>query len=203
MDLTPITLELPPPQGVARLVPMREDHAPALLAASDDGLWAYMTSPPPKNEAEMLKWMRVALDGHTKGTDLPWVIQHVPTGRIIGTTRYLDVLHQHRAVEIGFTWITADFRRSAVNTQCKFLLMRHAFETLGCVRVQLKTDGRNVRSQTAIARIGAVREGTHRRHRVLWDGFIRDTVYFSVTDLEWPTVKQNLFRMMDTAASKA
>jgi RimJ/RimL family protein N-acetyltransferase len=197
MDLTPVTLELPPPQGVARLVPMREDHAPALLAASDDALWAYMTSPPPKNEAEMLKWMRVALDGHTKGTDLPWVIQHIPTGRIIGTTRYLDVLHQHRAVEIGFTWITADFRRSAVNTQCKFLLMRHAFETLGCVRVQLKTDGRNVRSQNAIARIGAVREGTHRRHRVLWDGFIRDTVYFSVTDLEWPTVKQNLIRMMD------
>lgn len=190
MDLTPVTLSLP--RGVARLIPMRAEHSGALYAASEPSVWSYLTSPPPKSPADMLAWMNAALEGHAKGTDLPWVIEHKPTGRIIGTTRYLDIQHQNRAVEIGFTWINPAFQRTSINTECKFLLMRHAFEALGCVRVQLKTDARNLQSQAAIARLGAVREGVHRRHRVLHDGFIRDTVYFSVTDLEWPAVRRGL-----------
>ncbi|MFM9957984.1 MAG: GNAT family N-acetyltransferase [Phycisphaerales bacterium] len=201
MDLTSTTLTLP--RGVARLTPMRPDHADALFAASEPVVWSYMTSPPPRNRTEMLAWMNVALEGHAKGTDLPWVIEHKPSDRVIGTTRYLDIQHQHRAVEIGFTWINPAHQRSSINTECKFLLLRHAFEALGCVRVQLKTDGRNLQSQNAIARLGAVREGVHRRHRVLYDGFIRDTVYFSITDLEWPSVKRGLIERLGPIAQGA
>lgn len=110
----------------------------------------------------------------------------------MGSKSYLDVAPEHLRIEIGWTWLGAPARRTAVNTECKLLLLRHAFETLGCGRVQLKTDGRNLRSQTAIARLGAVREGVLRKHVILPDGFVRDTVMFSITADEWPGVRARL-----------
>ncbi|HRJ48186.1 MAG TPA: GNAT family protein, partial [Opitutaceae bacterium] len=113
-------------------------------------------------------------------------------GRAVGSTSYLDIAPEHRRIEIGWTWLGAEARRTAINTECKYLLLRHAFETLGCGRVQLKTDARNLRSQAAIERIGAKREGVLRRHLVMPDGFVRDTVMFSILAEEWPAVKARL-----------
>ena len=113
------------------------------------------------------------------------------TGRAIGSTRLLDVRPADRQVEIGATFLARDYRRTAANTESKYLFLRHCVETLGCVRVALKTDGRNVRSQEAIARLGAVREGTLRKHMNV-RGYQRDTVYFSILDTEWPEVRARL-----------
>lgn len=194
MDLSPVTLELP--GGVARLVPMRPDHAPGLLAASDPVVWEFMTSPPPGDINDMLAWMRPALEAAAAGTAQPFVVEHVPTGRVVGSTRIFDVQPLQRSIEIGFTWLTPDCWRTPVNTQCKFLLLRHAFETLGCSRVQLKTDARNLRSRAAMERMGATREGTLRQHMILYNGHRRDTTFFSVLDDEWPAVKARLVEML-------
>jgi N-acetyltransferase len=191
MNMTPVTLELD--RGRARLEPMRADHAAGLLAALDDpGIWRYMPSEPPVTLDLMSRMVATALEGQAKVGDLVFVIVDRSDGSVRGSTRYLDVQPSNRSLEIGWTWLSRSAQRTSINTECKFLLLRHAFETLGCVRVQLKCDGRNIRSQEAIARLGGVREGTLRRQRVLWDGFIRDTVYFSILDSEWPTVKERL-----------
>ena len=115
----------------------------------------------------------------------------------MGSTRFLELQPENSSLEIGWTWIAPEFQRTTINTECKFLLMTHAFEVIGVVRVQLKTDGLNARSQMAIQRIGAKRQGTLRKNRRLWDGFIRDTVHFSVIDSEWSEVKRRLIRLMD------
>jgi len=121
-----------------------------------------------------------------------YLVRDRSTGAALGSTSYLDIRPEHRALEIGATWYTPAARGTAVNPECKFLLLRHAFETLGCVRVQLKCDARNARSRGAIAGLGATFEGILRRHMIVVDGFIRDTAMFSVTDAEWPTVKKGL-----------
>lgn len=123
---------------------------------------------------------------------IAFAIVPVATGAAAGSTRYLDIDRSHRTLEIGWTWIGPAWQRTAVNTECKLLLLAHAFDDLGAHRVTLKTDGRNERSQRAIERIGATREGVLRRHRVCWDGYVRDTVYFGVTDLDWPRVREGL-----------
>ena len=133
-----------------------------------------------------------ALEVAAGGTQLPFAIVHRGSGKGVGSTRYLDIRRSDRGLEIGWTWIGTDYQRTVINTECKYLLLRHAFEDLGAVRVQMKTDLRNVRSQRAIERLGAVREGVLRKHIVLWDGFIRDTVYYSVIHEEWPEVKRRL-----------
>jgi RimJ/RimL family protein N-acetyltransferase len=118
------------------------------------------------------------------------------SGRIIGCTRYMNIDARNRRVEIGSTWIGKPWQRTIVNTEAKYLMLRHAFETLGCVRVELKTDALNTRSRNAILRIGAKEEGTLRRHVLTWDGRMRDTVYFSILDSEWPAVKAELERKL-------
>ena len=123
------------------------------------------------------------------GAEVPFVIRTQATGQVIGSTRYLDIRRPHRALEIGWTWLGTSFQRTEANTEAKFLLLQHAFEGLGAIRVQLKTDERNIRSQRAIERIGASREGVHRKQMVLWDGFVRNAVFYSITDDEWPLVK--------------
>jgi N-acetyltransferase len=120
----------------------------------------------------------------------------LPLGKAIGSTRYLDIRPEHRGLEIGGTWYSAAHQRTGVNTECKFLLLKHAFEVLDCIRVQLKTDSRNERSQRAMERIGAVREGVLRNHMIQPDGHWRQTVMYSITVEEWPAVKARLEQLM-------
>lgn len=173
-------------------------HAGELTeAGSTAALWRHLPIAPPASVAENEAWIRDAIrDGET-GAQVPFAIVRLESGRAVGSTRYLDIQRENSALEIGWTWIGKPWQRTVVNTECKFLLLRHAFEALGALRVQFKTDGRNKQSQEAIARIGAKREGVLRRSRRLWDGFVRDTVVFSILDSEWPEVKERLEKRLD------
>ena len=172
------------------LEPLAEDHAAGLLeACADDETWAYLPRPRPRSLDEVREMIR---DAALEGDAIAFAIVPAMTGIASGSTRYLDIDRVHRTLEIGWTWIGPAWQRTAVNTECKLLLLAHAFDDLGAHRVTLKTDGRNVRSQRAIERIGALREGVLRRHRICWDGHVRDTVYFGVTDLDWPRVREGL-----------
>jgi RimJ/RimL family protein N-acetyltransferase len=189
MDIHPITLT----GRVVRLEPLSEAHVPDLtIAGADESIWRYMVYGGVGSKAQMREWVREILSRQARGTDLPFAVIHLGSGRAIGSTRYLDIQPQHRGLEIGGTWYGVAYQRSAVNTECKYLLLRHAFEVLGCLRVQLKTDLRNERSQRAIERIGAVREGVLRNHMLLPDGHVRSSVYYSLLNLEWPAVKAKL-----------
>lgn len=140
----------------------------------------------------MRRLIDAALREAAQGTRLPFAIIDLADGRAVGGTSYLDITPAHRRIEIGWTWLGARARRTAINTECKYLLLKHAFETLGCSRVQLKTDARNLRSQVAIERLGAAKEGVLRRHMVLPDGHVRDTVMYSIVSEEWPMVLKRL-----------
>ncbi len=176
-----------------QLEPLSLEHVPELAqVGSDPSIWRYMLYGDVINEQRMAAWVRDILSRQAAGTDLPFAVRHMPTGRLAGATRYLEIRAQHRGLEIGGTWSGVEFQRTPVNTEAKYLLMQHAFETLGCIRVQLKTDLRNERSQKAIERLGAVREGVLRNHMVLEDGTYRHSVYYSILDTEWPVIKQRL-----------
>lgn len=182
---------------LVRLEPLSESHVPDLTdAGQDEGVWRYMPYLFPRTEAQMAEQVADLLARQRRGTDLPFAVVHLAEGRAVGCTRYLDVQRANRGLEIGGTWYGPAFQRTGVNTECKYLLFRHAFESLGCVRVQLKTDLRNERSQRAIERVGAVREGILRKHMIMPDGFVRDSVMYSVTDDEWPAVKARLESLM-------
>jgi len=184
--VTPITLT----GKHVRLEPMTEAHIPALteIGAGRD-FWHFMLYGDMKTEADMRNWVRDIL---SRVNDVPFVAVHLESGRVAGATRYLNIMPRDRGLEIGGTWYGLDFQRTAVNTECKYLLLRHAFETLGAIRVQLKTDSRNVRSQKAIERIGGVKEGVLRNHMILPDGTIRHSVFYSILDSEWEGVKGRL-----------
>lgn len=201
MQPAPIILALP--GGAARLEPLRADHAPDLFAASRPHIWRFMAVKAPTVEIDVLAWIATALDNQRAGTDLPFAIIHVPSGRAVGSTRYLEIQPAHRSLEIGWTWITPDLQRTAINTECKLLLLRHAFEDLGCVRVQLKCDARNTQSRAAIERLGAVKEGVLRHHRVMPDGFLRDTVCYSILAAEWPAVRAGLETRLSVRPERA
>jgi RimJ/RimL family protein N-acetyltransferase len=180
-----------------RLEPLTEAHVPDLaVAGHDERIWRFTPYGNIETEEQMRAWVLDLLERQRLGTDLPFAVILLENERAIGATRYLEIRPQDRAVEIGGTWYGAPYQRTAVNTECKFLLLRHAFETLGCVRVQLKTDLRNVRSQRAIERIGAVNEGLLRNHMILPDGTLRHSVYYSIIDSEWPGVKSMLEQLM-------
>jgi RimJ/RimL family protein N-acetyltransferase len=140
----------------------------------------------------MRQFVKTLLEGAAQGTDLPFVVIHQASNQPVGCTRYLEISREHRKLEIGGTWYGREFQRTGVNTESKYLLLKHAFETLGCLRVQFKTDARNIRSQKAIERIGAVKEGVLRNHMLLPDGYVRDSVYYSIIASEWPEVKKLL-----------
>jgi RimJ/RimL family protein N-acetyltransferase len=183
--------------SVVRLEPLSEQHVPDLtVAAHDERIWRYMLYVYPDTEEKMLAWVRDILARQAAGTDLAFAVIHIASGCAIGATRYLEIRPEHRGLEIGGTWYATEFQRTAVNTECKYLLLKHAFEVLGCIRVQFKTDARNLRSLRAIERIGAVREGVLRNHYILPDGGYRDSVYFSIMDREWPKVKERLEEML-------
>lgn len=180
-----------------RLEPLSEDHIPGLteIGVGRD-FWNFMLYGDIKTEADMRKWVLDILERGKKGTDLPFVAVHLASGRVAGATRYLNIMPSDRGLEIGGTWYGLDFQRTAVNTECKYLLLKHAFEDLKCIRVQLKTDSLNERSQKAIERIGAKKEGVLRNHMILPDGRIRHSVFYSILDTEWADVKQRLEDML-------
>lgn len=194
MEVKPVVL-----QGKhARLEPMTEAHAPALAEIGiGQPFWDFMVYGQINTIDEMRNWVLDILARADKGTDLPFAVIHLASGQVAGATRYLNIMPNDRGLEIGGTWYGPEFQRTAVNTDCKYLLLKHAFETLGCIRVQLKTDSRNERSQKAIERIGAVKEGVLRNHMILPDGHYRHSVYYSILDTEWPQVKHRLEEMME------
>lgn len=191
--IQPVTLE----GGLVRLIPLDESHIPGLArAAIRPDNWRWQLVPMPDSEDKMRDYLAPAFDARDKGTELPFTITRRETGEIIGSTRYLEIVPEHHVLEIGWTWLAPEVQRTGVNTECKFLLLQHAFDEIGVQRVQLKTDARNVVSRKAIERIGAKFEGQLRKHRIAHDGFVRDTVYYSILDSEWPDVKTHLHRLM-------
>ena len=180
-----------------RLEPMTEVHIPALaeIGAGKD-FWDFMVYGRMEDEDDMAGWVREILARAEKGTDLPFVAIHLESGRVAGATRYLNIMPNDRGLEVGGTWYGLDFQRTAVNTECKYLLLTHAFESLGCIRVQIKTDSLNLRSQNAIERIGAVKEGVLRNHMILPNGRVRHSVFYSILDTEWADVKKRLEEML-------
>ena len=180
-----------------RLEPMTEAHIPGLTVIGvGQSFWDFMLYGNMETEADMQNWVRDIIARGEKGTDLPFVAIHLASGQVAGATRYLNIMLKDRGLEIGGTWYGPEFQRSPVNTECKYLLLTHAFETLSCIRVQLKTDLRNERSQKAIERIGAKKEGVLRNHMILPDGRFRHSVFYSILDTEWGDVKKNLEAMM-------
>lgn len=194
MKVAPVTLE-----GThARLEPLSQSHHEALTQLGlDVDLWRWIPTQV-CTPGEMTAYIAKALEEQTRGVSLPFAIIEKSSGRPIGSTRYGNIDREHRRVEIGWTWVARDWQRTAVNTECKYLLLRHAFETLGCIRVELKTDSLNERSRAAILRIGAKQEGIFRNHMITSSGRIRHTVYFSIIDSEWPEVKSKLEAKMKT-----
>lgn len=189
MEVRPLTLT----GCFVRLEPLSEAHVPDLTAAAlDESIWRYMLYDRIVTEADMSAWVREMLRRQSNGHDLPFAVIHLESGKAVGATRYMEIEPQHRRLEIGGTWYGVAYQRTAVNTECKYLLLRHAFEALGCIRVQLKTDLRNERSQRAIERLGAVKEGVLRNHMITPKGEIRHSVYYSILDSEWPAVKAAL-----------
>lgn len=175
------------------LRPLTLDDVPALAAIGlDEDTWKW-TPTRVTTEAEMRAYVEEALAVQGKGTALPFVIIDKDSAQVVGCTRYGNIDKTHLRLEIGWTFVAPGFCRSHVNTEAKFLLLSHAFETLGANRVELKTDALNERSRRAIQRIGAKQEGILRSHVVTWSGRVRDTVYFSIIKEEWPSVRSNLW----------
>lgn len=175
-----------------RLEPLTPEHAAGLAEVGlDDGLWKWIPTPVRTTE-EMSAYVQSALQDQAAGTALPFALVEKSSGRIIGSTRYANIERAHHRLEIGWTWVARPWQRTAINTEAKYLLLRHAFETLKCMRVELKTDSLNERSRAAILRIGATQEGIFRNHMMTATGRIRHTVYFSIVDSEWPEVKARL-----------
>jgi RimJ/RimL family protein N-acetyltransferase len=188
ITLQPVTLE---GRGI-RLEPLATSHHDALEAAAADGkLWElWFTSVP--EPGGMKAYIENALKGQQDGHMLPWAVRELATNTIIGTTRYHDIVAAIDRVEIGWTWYAASRQRTGVNTTCKLLLLQHAFDTLHCKVVGLRTDNFNFRSQKAIEGIGAKRDGILRHHAARKDGTVRDSVMFSILASEWPDVRRHL-----------
>jgi RimJ/RimL family protein N-acetyltransferase len=197
--ITPVSVTLEG-HGV-RLEPLTSEHRDALDAATADGrLWElWFTSVP--SPAETTKYIADALAGQQLGHMLPWVVRELGTNTIIGTTRYHDIVPVIDRVEIGYTWYAARWQRTHVNTACKLLLLTHAFESLRCAVVGLRTDRLNFASQRAIAALGARQEGVLRHHQARRDGTPRDSVMFSILAAEWPDVKRHLALRLTRRAS--
>jgi RimJ/RimL family protein N-acetyltransferase len=188
MIVVPVTLE----GRHVRLEPFLKSHLAGLGEVGlDEELWRWIPTAVRTRE-EMAGYIETALNEQERGTSLPFAIVEKATGRAIGSTRYGNIDRTHHRVEIGWTWVARQWQRTAINTEAKYLLLRHAFESLGCLRVELKTDSLNERSRAAILRLGAREEGIFRNHMITASGRIRHTVYFSIIDSEWPAVRARL-----------
>jgi N-acetyltransferase len=187
---TPITLE----GAIVRLEPIQREHADQFWDVAKDSL-ADIFQWIPYRMQSLEDFQRVvdkAFEEQDRGDSIVFATVEGSSGRVIGSTRFMNIDRVNRRVEIGSTWIALPWHRSAVNTEAKYLMLRHAFEIWQCMRVELKTDAMNQRSRNAILRIGAKEEGTLRRHLITWTGRVRDSVYFSILDTEWPTAKAGL-----------
>ncbi len=192
MRIEPITLE----GQFIRLEPLTLGHHDALCKVGlDEELWRW-TTVIIRTPEEMRAYIEEALTAQTAGTTLPFATVERATNRVIGSTRFGNIDKANRRVEIGWTFVARPWQRTAANTEAKFLMLRHAFETWGCRRVELKTDSLNEVSRRAILRIGAKEEGTLRNHMVTYSGRLRHTVYFSIIDSEWAEVRDNLIRKL-------
>jgi RimJ/RimL family protein N-acetyltransferase len=175
------------------LIPMEAGHIEGLYEAGNyPEIWTVNQGRIASLD-DAKEYVRKAL--HQAGA-VPFVIKERTSGKWLGSTRFFDISDQNRGLEIGSTWLTPTVWRTPINTECKYLLLKHCFETLGTIRVQLKTDSRNTRSQKAIERLGAVKEGVLRNHMILPDGYVRDSVYYSILDREWPAVQSRLENYM-------
>ena len=188
MVITPVIL-----QGRhVRLEPLTLEHVAALAEVGlDDDLWKWIPTPV-RTLDEMNAYVQTALQEQAAGSALPFALIEKSSGHAIGSTRYANIERVHYRLEIGWTWVARPWQRTAINTEAKYLLLRHAFEMLKCMRVELKTDSFNERSRAAILRIGATQEGIFRNHMMTATGRIRHSVYFSIVDSEWPEVKARL-----------
>jgi N-acetyltransferase len=188
MNVTPVTLE----GDHVILEPLSLEHLEALCAVGlDPELWKF-TKVNVTNRDEMRAYIEDALRAHAAKTALPFVTREKKSNSIIGSSRFADIDHHNRTVEIGWTWIARSHQRTAVNTEAKYLMLRHAFEKMDARRVMLKTDETNLKSRAAIARIGAKQEGILRNHMLVWGGRNRNSVIFSIIAEEWPEAKRNL-----------
>ena len=191
--VTPVTLR----GAHATLEPLEHAHAVDIGRAVADGeLWRlwYTSVPAPERVGE---WLATALDMRDRQGALPFAVRSNATGEVVGSTRYFNVDAAHRRLEIGHTWYARRVQRTAINTECKLLLLRHAFETLGCIAVEFRTHWFNHASRAAIARLGAKQDGVLRNHQLMPDGSRRDTVVFSIVDGEWPAVRRHLEHLLD------
>jgi RimJ/RimL family protein N-acetyltransferase len=194
MNIARVTLE----GRHVRLEPLAMAHLAGLAEVGlDEELWRWIPTPVRTTE-EMAAYIGTALKEQEQGVSLPFALVEKDTGRVIGSTRYGNIERTHHRVEIGWTWVARDRQRTAVNTEAKYLLLKHAFETLGCLRVELKTDSQNERSRAAILRIGAREEGLFRNHMITASGRIRHTVCFSILDCEWPAVRARLESILNS-----
>jgi len=188
ITVQPVTLER---DGI-RLEPLASEHESALVSAASDGrLWELWFTTVPFPEA-MAAYIATALAGQRDGHMLPWAVRDLESDTIIGSTRYHDIVPTIDRVEIGYTWYAKSRQRTAVNTTCKLLLLAHAFDTLGCKVVGLRTDNFNFRSQRAIEALGAKKDGVIRHHAMRRDGSVRDSVLYSILATEWPDVRKHL-----------
>ena len=184
-----------------RLEPLTLEHYAAFCEIGlDEDIWRWFPTPVHSRE-DMLEYIRTGLQWQAEGTALPFATIDQDSGRVIGSTRYMNIDNPNRKVEIGSTWLGPLWQRTAANTEAKYLMLRHAFEQLGCIRVELKTDVLNEKSRNAILRIGAKQEGIFRNHVICAGGRIRDSVWYSIIDSEWPQVKLALEQKMWSAPS--
>ncbi len=168
------------------------DHHRALCeVALDPEMWRWTPSQVLTPEA-MGRYIEAAIQARASGTTLPFATVDLRTGTVVGSTRFMNGNEENRRIEIGSTFVATPWQRTRINTEAKYLMLRHAFETLRCIRVELKTDSLNAKSRAAILRLGAVEEGILRNHMIVAGGRIRHTVYFSIIESEWPTVKASL-----------
>jgi RimJ/RimL family protein N-acetyltransferase len=194
---TPVMLE----GSVVRLEPIRREHVALFWQAAKDSLDNIFQWIPyrMKTEGDFEHLVEKALGEEARGESVVFATIERTSGQVIGSTRFMNIDRANRRVEIGSTWIAPAWQRTAVNSEAKYLMLRHAFEVWRCMRVELKTDALNQKSRNAILRIGAKEEGTLRKHVITWTGRLRDSVYFSILDTEWGQVKQNLESRRRTA----
>ena len=181
---------------LVRLVPLRREHAEGLWTASrDPRTWRWLSIAQPAARAELEAWLDDALAASAAGTEIPFVT--LSRDRVVGSTRFLALHPEHRSVEIGWTWLHPSAWGTGVNVEAKLLMLRQAFESWGCRRVELKTDASNERSRRAMEALGATFEGVHRKHMLVRAGENRDSAWYSIVDDEWPAVRESLSARLD------
>ncbi len=184
----PVTLQ----GGIVRLEPLSLEHVPGLAAVGlDPAIWRW-TIARPVTEADLRAWAETAIAAREAGTEMPFATIEASTGRPIGSSRYMNIVLEHRRLEIGWTWLARPWQRSGANREAKLLMLAHAFDVLGCRRVEFKTDSNNEPSRNALLGIGATFEGIFRKHMVMPGDGVRHSAWYSVTDDDWPAVRAHL-----------